>query len=258
MSAVEAAALLGSIEETAAALELVPGGQPVGVAIAVLGIIGYGAYQIKKLIVDVYKQNHSLSTIERKVQHSIQNSAKYQTHLDKYKAYNLDKLDAAQDADVQTLEQQAEQEQTFDGKPGLNFPGTKYLGPGNELNRGEALSKADRTAQIHDTQYESAKNSEDIRTADKQGQEAFNANLFEGLSEPGNLQQVYQSAVGSIGLGTKRIAENFIGDIYPTFTGKCLNQIHGLTLLLIIWMLIKILQAIKELVRDKQTQLEEN
>lgn len=209
---------LGTIEEIGLEIDAVPGGLPVGVTIGVLGLLGFGAYEVKNFIVDVYKQYHSTATVERKIQHTLKNPKAVLPVWEKLRDSR--------------------------GKPGFNFPGTKYLGPGNDINRGEALSAPDRTAQIHDIQYEVASSPQDIHTADKQGKESFKYNFYDALSQPGNIQEVYQSGVGYAGLAAKQGIENTFGDIYPNFSGKCLNQISG-HLQLMIWMLIVLYQVIK-------------
>ena len=49
--------------------------------------------------------------------------------------------------------------------PELTLIGYKYLGPGNKLDKGEPVNRADRIAQIHDFAYDKAKTKEDVYQA---------------------------------------------------------------------------------------------
>nr|QKN88757.1 MAG: capsid protein [Dependoparvovirus sp.] len=81
-----------------------------------------------------------------------------------------------------------------DGSAGFNFPGHKYLGPGNSLDRGEPVDADDAAAQKHDQSYQEQLEAGDnpylkYNHADREFQEAlkddtsFEGNLARGLFE---------------------------------------------------------------------------
>lgn len=53
------------------------------------------------------------------------------------------------------------------------FPGHNYLGPGNNINSGDAVDTDDGIAREHDIAYENAKCPEDIHRADREAISAF-------------------------------------------------------------------------------------
>lgn len=93
----------------------------------------------------------------------------------------------------------------------FNFPGHKYLGPGNPVNNGEPVDEDDRIAQRHDIAYDRARNSKDIRTADKTAIGEFTSDFL----RTGNSH----SAIGAVGLGAKFIGESIVGVQYPSMPG---------------------------------------
>lgn len=81
-----------------------------------------------------------------------------------------------------------------DGSAGFNFPGHKYLGPGNSLDRGDPVDADDAAAQKHDQSYQEQLEAGDnpylkYNHADREFQEAlkgdtsFEGNLARGLFE---------------------------------------------------------------------------
>lgn len=92
------------------------------------------------------------------------------------------------------------------------FPGHNYLGPGNPLNNGPPLSKADSIAQQHDQSYNTAKSKEDIFSADRSAIKKFALNI---PNEP------LPSLTGAVGLGAKYLFEKGTNRIfYPNLPGK--------------------------------------
>lgn len=104
---------------------------------------------------------------------------------------------------------------------GFTLPGHNYIGPGNDADREEEpVDTDDQIAQVHDKQYQSAKNQEDIYKADEEAIEAFDKDW----QESGNLH----SLVGKAGLQIKNTVEKHTGILYP----PNLPSISGKSLLL--------------------------
>lgn len=90
----------------------------------------------------------------------------------------------------------------------MNFPGHKYLGPGNKLDNGEPIDKDDLIAQQHDKAYGIAKSAKDIHEADLIAINQF----WNDAVTTGN----YHSLVGAAGLSVKHLTEKALGKvIYP-------------------------------------------
>lgn len=87
------------------------------------------------------------------------------------------------------------------------IPFHQYIGPGNSVNNGEPIDTGDAIAEIHDRQYASARNVDDIRQADRSAISAF--------AEDAIVNQRYCSAIGAVGIGTKYALESLTGVIYP-------------------------------------------
>lgn len=85
------------------------------------------------------------------------------------------------------------------------YPGHHYLGPGNPLENGKPVNRADEIAQEHDWRYQLAITKEDVRAADRK---AINEFFKDGFSEP-------HAWVGALGLGAKYIGESVFGVQYP-------------------------------------------
>lgn len=93
----------------------------------------------------------------------------------------------------------------------MRLPGHRYFGPGNSVNSGDPIDEDDRIAEEHDWLYETAKNKEEIRKADRHAISKFAKDFW----KTGN----YHSALGAAGLGIKHAAESIIGVQYPRFAG---------------------------------------
>lgn len=90
------------------------------------------------------------------------------------------------------------------------LPLSRYIGPGNDVDSGEALSRADLIAKIHDIKY--GVEGEDIEAADLAAIEDFETLLFDG--ESSYIDQL-QSLVGTVGLRVKHLVESYTGQLYP-------------------------------------------
>lgn len=92
----------------------------------------------------------------------------------------------------------------------LLVPGHRYLGPGNPLDNGEPVNKADSIARQHDIEYSLAQNKQDIYSSDKRAIE----NFYSDVKSNPNLSSV----IGLTGLGIKNIVEEKLLDrvIYPS------------------------------------------
>uniref|UniRef100_A0A1L8E5W6 Putative vp n=1 Tax=Haematobia irritans TaxID=7368 RepID=A0A1L8E5W6_HAEIR len=96
--------------------------------------------------------------------------------------------------------------------PEFTLIGYKYLGPGNSLDKGEPINKADSIAREHDIAYDRAKTKEDIYKADREAIIQFKDDF---LKNPhlGNI-------AGFAGLGAKHIVERSLNKvIYPKLSG---------------------------------------
>lgn len=95
-------------------------------------------------------------------------------------------------------------------KRGLVLPGYKYLGPLNSLDKGKPVNEADSIAYDHDLAYNSAKSSDEIRTADLEAITRFGKSASSGS---------FGGLVGALGIGSKYAVESLTGVLYPK-TGK--------------------------------------
>ena len=86
-------------------------------------------------------------------------------------------------------------------------PFHKYLGPGNKLNNGKAISDVDKVAEIHDWRYEDAKDEKDIMDADNEAIGDFLSHLSDDPF----------AQLGALGLGAKHAYEKRFGVVYPMF-----------------------------------------
>jgi hypothetical protein len=95
------------------------------------------------------------------------------------------------------------------GKTGaLHAPGHNYLGPGSDVDSGlPTVDKDDEIALSHDKRYQSAIDWQDVKDADQEAIDRFDADY----SQTGNLH----SKVGSTLLGVKQAVEHYVGPIYP-------------------------------------------
>lgn len=96
---------------------------------------------------------------------------------------------------------------------GLTLPGTKYIGPGNALDRGKPVNTADAIAQEHDYAYAKAQSHLDIKSADEQ----FIKEQFINILSKGNTNPVdaLYSAIAVAGISSKYGIERGVGVQYP-------------------------------------------
>lgn len=88
------------------------------------------------------------------------------------------------------------------------YPGHNYLGPGNKLENGTTVDRADKIAKIHDYQYSEAKYKEDIFQADESAIDKFGEDYKYNTSIP--------SLFGNTLLSAKHSFEKLIGHtVYP-------------------------------------------
>lgn len=113
-----------------------------------------------------------------------------------------------------------------DGKGGYHLPGYKYLGPGNDMNRGSPINHVDEHAQQHDKAYETAMNKEDVYKADRTFLKDLSDHIIDGSDS------VYETAgaiSGVLGIGAKHIVEKTIGKtLYPSKYIICLVRVKNL------------------------------
>lgn len=92
------------------------------------------------------------------------------------------------------------------------LPGHRYLGPGNPLNNGEPVNRADYIARRHDYRYNEAQEDNHIYEADQDAILEFYNNIPENP---------LSSSIGAVGLGIKHLVEKSLGKvIYPRIPGK--------------------------------------
>nr|QVW56835.1 MAG: hypothetical protein [Cecropis daurica ambidensovirus] len=100
------------------------------------------------------------------------------------------------------------------------LPGTKYLGPGNSLDKGEPTSEVDAHAKSHDIAYSKATNQKDILDADKKSISEFGDHAIEGIAGKDSISNTIQGIAGYTGLNIKHGIEKAINKvIYPSFSG---------------------------------------
>lgn len=89
----------------------------------------------------------------------------------------------------------------------MNFPGHRYLGPGNPIVNGTPVDSDDYIAQTHDYAYDAASESDHIRAADRKAIGDFTVDAVRNSN--------WHSVVGALGLTSKYILESFTGVQYP-------------------------------------------
>lgn len=89
---------------------------------------------------------------------------------------------------------------------GLVFPGYKYLGPGNSLNKGAPNNLDDQIAYDHDVEYDRAQSDSDVRAADWKAIQRFGKSASQGG---------LGGILGTVGLGSKYAIESLTGVLYP-------------------------------------------
>lgn len=99
----------------------------------------------------------------------------------------------------------------------MHLPGHNFLGPGSDLNSGNhPIDEDDLIAYGHDLQYQKAKSSQDIRSADRQAIGKFASDFY----ETGN----YHSAIGAFGLGIKYAGKTLITNQIELFCNRVLHR----------------------------------
>lgn len=93
------------------------------------------------------------------------------------------------------------------GNKGLTIPGSNYIGPGNDINRGPPTNEADRIARTHDIAYSNAKTQEDVYEADRTAIGSFGKDFIGSSSG--------HALAGAAGLGIKHVIERVAGVQYP-------------------------------------------
>nr|WGL41074.1 capsid protein [Psittaciform ambidensovirus] len=104
----------------------------------------------------------------------------------------------------------------------LLYPGHNYLGPGNELDNGPPVDKADEIARVHDYAYHNADSKSDIYKSDFESFKNFTSYFVSNPNLP--------SFAGAAGIGAKLIGETVLGaTIYPfehNLIGQGANEIN--------------------------------
>lgn len=223
LSELGASAAFASVEEAGAALDATGVGAPIGVTIGILAAIGFGAYEIYEHLVkkDPKITHGKVSTIYEKAR------LNPEIHIDNAKKF-LDlhqQIQTQGKLDIIPLEYQ--QDDQFDvvsleNQHQFTLPFTKYTGPGNPLNNGEPVNRADAESQIHDHAYAEAKDKYDIFEADKEYLRHQSNIIAEGLSGKATLGESITAAIGSVGIGGKHLVEKHLDKtLYPSsFSGK--------------------------------------
>lgn len=215
-----AGAAFASVEEAGAALDATGIGAPLGVTIGILGAIGFGAYEIY----EHFKNSNPKITHAKVSQIYEKARLKPGRHIDNAKKFLDQHQQATSELDIIPLEDQVDDQ--FDVVPlenqhQLTLPFTKYTGPGNPLDNGEPVHRADAESQIHDKAYAAARDKYDIFEADDEYLK-HQSNIFaEGLSGKASLGELITAGVGLVGIGGKHAVEKHLDKtLYPSFSGK--------------------------------------
>lgn len=89
----------------------------------------------------------------------------------------------------------------------MNFPGHRYLGPGNPIVNGTPVDSDDYIPQTHDYAYDAASESDHIREADRKAIGGFAVDAVHNRN--------WHSVVGALGLTGKYLFESVAGVQYP-------------------------------------------
>lgn len=210
----EAATLL-EIEEAGAVLDSTGVGAPLGIAVGVLGALGFGAYEIYK---HYFKKNPTI------------------THAQVEQHYK----EAIKNKEIHELRAQELSRHLESKRRGLVPPPFKYLGPGNSIDRGKPYNEIDDDARTHDIEYTKAKEHNQILKSDEDFLRRAGDHIADGLSGKGTVSDTFGAVLGGIGIGGKHLFEKSLGTVYyPSLSGKtCVQKSHinimnnGLTLYL--------------------------
>lgn len=183
----EAITLLEEIEAGGLILDESVIGSPVGILVGVLGVLGYTSYEIYTYF---QKEKHNEYT------------QKLKSISEKQIQEELNKL----------------HEKT--NRRGFVVPPYKYLGPGNDLNRGEPYNEIDSDARIHDIEYSKARNIKNILKSDKNFINKAGDHIIEGIKLNESPSNIIGSIIGGTGISSKHLIEKNTGkSLYPTFSG---------------------------------------
>lgn len=106
---------------------------------------------------------------------------------------------------------------------GWLYPGTKYVGPGNSLNKGEPVNHGDRVAQKHDLEYDYYKylyNRKEITK--KEFEEKIKESDSNFIKE--NSWFNLQEAISKAGIIGKQTVEKITGQLYPSMSEEPDNK----------------------------------
>lgn len=223
--------VFAGIEEAGAALDSSGIGAPLGIAVGILGAIGFGAYEIYEHLaskgqnVDRRGKVQGYEKIKKMYENAKQNPDK---HIQRAK--DLAQQHSDNQPTIEPLEHQHPDfdfESLEDQKPVNTYyqtlPGSKYIGPGNPVDNGTPTNKVDFAAKQHDIAYGQARNDADVREADEKFKTSAQNSVAEALSFGGNPIEGIHGAVGYLGIQAKNIYEDTFNSgksAYPTFAGK--------------------------------------
>lgn len=102
---------------------------------------------------------------------------------------------------------------------GWLYPGTKYVGPGNSLNKGEPVNHGDKLAQKHDLEYDYYKYLYDRKEITKK---EFEEKIKESDSNfiKENSWFNLQEGISKAGIIGKQTLEKFTGQLYPSMSSE--------------------------------------
>lgn len=198
-----------SVAEADAALLSTPAA-PIAVAVAVLGGLGFGAYEIY----EHYKEKRpklKLNKVLREYNKAEQNNFKYSDESIKENKENFVPLEHQhKQVDIVPLEDQ---------HTDLTVPPYKYLGPGNPLDKGEPYNEIDADAKQHDTEYSIAETEDQVYESDQNFLKKASDHLVEGINNKESPSNIVGAALGLVGIGAKHGIEKTVGVQYPRNMG---------------------------------------
>lgn len=239
MSAAEAAAVLGSIEEAAELIGAV--NLPAGAIIATLGLFGYGAYRIKKLVDHVRGKNYNTKTINKIIKEADPNQHK--VNLDLLKEWNkqfnekpeidiVPQENQHSDSDIIPLSEQHSQSDKTGYTLAENFKEAALTVPGHphtglQKNYGKPSNDVDSDSIPHDQAYDDAKTFGDVQKADEDLIKKSGDHVIETLRKPGNTDYIPAAgaAIQNVVINLKHHIEKKFGhSLYPKLSGKLWQQ----------------------------------
>lgn len=206
-----------TIEEAAATLDATGVGAPLGIAFGILGAVGFSAYEIYEHFKS-HPQTKNLPHVNVKgIQQHIDKKADYLAKGRKINGNQVSDKNLIKKLDVTETDYPGKAVPSYETATETGFvpPPYKYLGPGNSLNRGHTNIQIDQDAHIHDTEYSKAKTQQDIEKSDRNFISKSGDHIAEAISGTGSLFDTVGAVAGGIGIGTKYLAEQAVGGIYP-------------------------------------------